>query len=305
MASHPFHEGEIAVQARAGERDIAERVGAGITSRIQPGALGFLSRQRMLVVASTGDDGSMWVSAWSGAPGFVTSEDGARVSISRALMSTSAADPVLPRLAPGRDVGMLAIELSTRRRLRISGALEAISADEIRIAVRESVANCPKYIQRRTPRDAAQSGQADLASGRALNDEQRGLVERVDTAFVGSLHHTRGVDASHRGGEPGFIRAIDEKTLRVPDYRGNSLFMTLGNIEADPRASLVAVDFDRRLAVSFSGVARLRFGQEDPGQPTGGTGRYWELAVREWVQFDFATAIEWALVDRSPYNPQL
>jgi len=74
---------------------------------------------------------------------------------------------------------------------------------------------------------------------------------------------------------------------------------------SDPRASLVAVDFDRRLAVSFSGSARLRFGAEDAAQPTGGTGRYWELTVSEWTQFGFAPAIEWTLVDRSPYNPPL
>jgi predicted pyridoxine 5'-phosphate oxidase superfamily flavin-nucleotide-binding protein len=302
----PFHDGEIAVQARAGERDMAERVGAGIGSRIMPGALGFLVRQRLLAVACAGDAGAMWVSAWPGQPGFVSSEDGGRVRISRALMTASAGDPVLPRLAAGRDVGMLAIELPTRRRLRINGTVDTISEDEIVVVVRESVANCPKYIQRREPRDADGSATVTpVVSGGSLDASRRALVERVDTVFVGSVHSSRGVDASHRGGAPGFIRVVGENTLRVPDYRGNGMFMTLGNIEADPRASLVAVDFDRRLAVSFSGSARLRFGAEDPAQPTGGTGRYWELTVGEWTQFGFAPAIEWTLVDRSPYNPPL
>jgi hypothetical protein len=140
-------------------------------------------------------------------------------------------------------------------------------------------------------------------SGYTIDDERRTLVERADTAFVGSLHPSRGVDASHRGGEPGFIHVLDAETLRVPDYAGNSMFLTLGNFEVDPRASLAVVDFDRARVVSFSGRARLRFTGELPGHPTGGTGRYWELSVREWVEFDLPLAMRWDLLDSSPFNP--
>jgi hypothetical protein len=139
-------------------------------------------------------------------------------------------------------------------------------------------------------------------SGRELDEERRALVERADTAFVGSLHPTRGVDASHRGGAPGFIHVVDTTTLRVADYPGNGMFMTLGNFEIDSRASLAVLDFERGRVVSFSGSARLRFEVEDPQHPTGGTGRYWDLAVREWVQCDLPTA-GWQLIDRSPFNP--
>ena len=129
------------------------------------------------------------------------------------------------------------------------------------------------------------------------------LIASADTAFVGSVHPTRGADASHRGGFPGFIKIVDATTLRVPDYPGNSLFMTLGNFEVDPRASLAVLDFERGRMVSFSGSARLRFGAEDPRHPTGGTGRYWDLTVRKWVQFDLSPAVRWELVEASPYNP--
>jgi hypothetical protein len=139
-------------------------------------------------------------------------------------------------------------------------------------------------------------------SGRELDEDRRALVEHADTAFVGSLHPRRGVDASHRGGAPGFIRVVDTTTLRVADYPGNGMFMTLGNFEIDSRASLAVVDFERGRVVSFSGSARLRFEMEDPQHPTGGTGRYWDLTVREWVQEDLPTA-RWQLIDRSPFNP--
>ncbi len=129
------------------------------------------------------------------------------------------------------------------------------------------------------------------------------LLERADTAFVGSLHPARGVDASHRGGVPGFIQVVDATTLRVPDYPGNSMFMTLGNFEVDSRASLAVLDFEGGQVVSFSGSAHLRFGEDDPQRQTGGTGRYWDLAVREWVQFELPCALRWELLDPSPFNP--
>jgi predicted pyridoxine 5'-phosphate oxidase superfamily flavin-nucleotide-binding protein len=304
MSHEPFHEGELAVQERAGERDLARRTGTGISSRIVEGALPFLERQRLLAITTAGDDSGLWTSVWCGGPGFVTSADGQRVSIRPALMSVSADDPVFRRLAIGRDVGMLAIEITSRRRLRINGTVAMITADEIRIVVRESVGNCPKYIQRRDPRTVnTPLPGSSSQSGQALDDERRELFERVDTAFVGSLHPVRGADASHRGGKPGFIRVVNATTLRVPDYRGNGMFMTLGNFESDPRASLVAVDFEHGRVVSFSGDAHLRYGVEDPHHPTGGTGRYWELNVREWVQFDLPPSVRWALIDASPFNP--
>jgi uncharacterized protein len=304
MRNQPFHEGEIAVQERVGERENARRNSLGISSRITTAALPFLARQRLLALTIAGDDGDLWTSVWFGQPGFVTSADGQRVSLRRALMAVSPDDPVLKRLAIGREVGMLAIELASRRRLRMNGTIEATSEDGMRIVVRESVPNCPKYIQRRQPFDVspAPTSPTISESGRELDEDRRALVEHADTAFVGSLHPTRGVDASHRGGAPGFVRVVDTTTLRVADYPGNGMFMTLGNFEIDSRASLAVVDFERGRVVSFSGSARLRFEAEDPQHPTGGTGRYWDLVVREWVQDDVPTA-RWQLIDRSPFNP--
>ena len=305
MPTQPFHDGEIAVQERAGERDLARRHGAAISSRIVPGALSFLARQCLLALSAAGDDGHLWTSVWCGEPGFVQSADGQRVSILPSLLAASPDDPVLPRLVIGRDLGILAIEFASRRRLRINGTVDAISADQIGVFVRESVPNCPKYIQRRQPHDVSMAPSTPRPSewGRTVDEERRALIERADTAFVGSLHPARGVDASHRGGAPGFIQVVDATTLRVPDYPGNSMFMTLGNYAIDSRASLAALDFERGQVVSFSGSARLHFEVENPQHPTGGTGRYWDFVVREWVQFELPCALRWELLDASPFNP--
>jgi len=304
MTNHPFHDGEIAVQERTDERDAARRHGAGIGSRIVPGALPFLARQRLIAVSIAGDDGHLWTSVWGGAPGFVHSEDGQRVEIASTMAATSPDDPVRPRAAAGRDIGMLAIELESRRRLRINGTIEAGSGDLV-VLVRESVGNCPKYIQQRQPHDVSSTASfvPRGEQGDILNGDTRQLIERADTAFVGSLNPERGVDTSHRGGSPGFIEVVDGSTLRVPDYPGNSLFMTLGNFAIDPRASLAVIDFERGRLLALSGSTQLEFDADDPHRRTGGTQRFWTFAIREWVQFDLPRGVRWELLERSPLNP--
>ena len=304
MTNQPFHDGEIAVQERAGERNIALRHGAGIGSRIAPGALSFLARQRLIAVSIAGDDGHLWTSVWHGTPGFVHSDDGQRVDISPSMMVLSPHDPARPRALAGRGIGMLAIELESRRRLRINGTIEADDSDLV-VFVRESVGNCPKYIQRRQPHDAPSPGSfsGPDVRGRRLNDDARELVKRADTAFVGSLHPERGLDTSHRGGSPGFIDVVDASTLRMPDYPGNSLFMTLGNFAIDPRASLAVVDFEHGRLLSLSGSAQLEFEADDSHQLTVGTRRFVNFTIREWVQFELPHDVRWELVDASPFNP--
>jgi predicted pyridoxine 5'-phosphate oxidase superfamily flavin-nucleotide-binding protein len=304
MSTQPFHDGEIAVQERAGERDIARQRGAIIGSRIVPGALPFLAQQRLIAVSIAGDAGHLWTSVWGGAPGFVHSADGQRVEITASMMTPSPDDPVRPRAAVGRDIGMLAIDFATRRRLRINGTIEADSS-ELVVLVRESVPNCPKYIQRRQSYDVSPpTSFADPdRRGHVLDGETRELLERADTAFVGSLHPDRGVDTSHRGGSPGFIEVVGPTKLRVPDYPGNSMFMTLGNFAIDSRASLAVVDFERGRLLSLSGSAHMDFDADDPHQLTGGTRRFWDFEVREWIQFELPRGVRWELLEASPFNP--
>jgi hypothetical protein len=306
MRNNPFHEGEIVVQERTGERDIAVRNGAAISAHIGPGALSFLARQRLVAVSAAEDAGRLWTTVWSGKPGFVQSADGQRVTFRHALMQTSPDDPVLSGgLAAGRELGVLAIDFASRRRSRINGTVESVSADVMEIAVRESLANCPKYIERRQPHDLSASSPAPLSErGVMLDERRRALISRADTAFVGSVHPTRGLDTSHRGGASGFIHSVDARTLRIPDYPGNSMFLTLGNFSVDPRASLTALDFEGGRILAMSGSARLRFGAEDRDQASGGTGRYWDFSMEQWMEFAFPSSVQWEWLDSSPYNPQ-
>src|SRR5262249_50188119 len=159
-------------------------------------------------------------------PGLASTVDGSTVVLDWT-------DP--PALRAGAPIGLLAIELETARRLRINGRIARVSGGRIEIAVRESYGNCPKYIQRRCV-VALDGVGAPAIEGRGLDGPRRELIERANTAFVASRHPSHGADVSHRGGNPGFLRVLDAATIRVPDYRGNGLFNTLGNLVVEPRA---------------------------------------------------------------------
>jgi uncharacterized protein len=304
-----YHRGEIAVQERAGERAIAERRAAIIAARLADGARAFLAEQSVVAVAAEGPDGSPLTSLWCGEPGLLRADDsGEHVELAAEHDFTLPDDVVRPQVRVGAALGLLVIDLSTRRRLRINGAVTRVDAHGVGLRVRETFGNCIKYIQRReltAERRTAPDEQRDnvVAAGRVLDAERRAFISRADTLFVGSVHGERGIDVSHRGGEPGFVHIDDDATLRIPDYSGNSMYQTFGNFEVDSRAGVAVIDFERRRVLSIAGRASTSFGVEDPRHPTGGTGRYWTLMVERWVDHALPRALSWTLVDRSPFNP--
>lgn len=295
-----FHDGELAVQARTGERAAADRHAPMIAGRLSEPARAFVTRQDIVALSALDAGGAPWASLWRGAPGFLTADAyGGRLVVSAGSTATDAADPVLQHLSTGAPVGALVIDFATRQRLRVNGVVVHASHAAVEIAVREAFGNCVKYIRRRTAgtNAAADGGAARAAIGVSLGEEQRGIIARADTMFVASLHPDRGLDVSHRGGPSGFVRVIDGRTLRVPDYRGNSLFQTLGNFEADARAGLAVLDFDGHRLLSLTGHAVTSFDGDDQVQAPGATGRYWTLTIDRWIQFPFAPGASWTLIE--------
>jgi uncharacterized protein len=304
----PFHEGEIAVQERTGEREQGARNGAILHDFVTPPACRFLGRQRLLAVALPDGEGRPWASVWLGEPGFVSCDDTQTVRLVTSPPPWAEEDPSAAMVVAGGRLGLLSIDLATRQRLRINGSIRSVSRDGISLAVEESFANCPKYIQQRllgAETEASTGGTSGplLLRGTVLGDAQRDLIERADTLFVASHHRERGLDASHRGGTPGFVRVVGERTLRFPDYPGNSMFQTLGNLELDPRAGVAVLDFERARLLCLRGSSKTILGEDDPTHPSGGTGRYFELDIAEWVELPFAKLSEARLIERSPFNP--
>jgi predicted pyridoxine 5'-phosphate oxidase superfamily flavin-nucleotide-binding protein len=170
-------------------------------------------------------------------------------------------DPLADTLRDGTPLGLLGLEPQTRRRNRMNGTVVACSDAAFTVRVDQSFGNCPQYIQAREPRRVDDAPGATQGLGATLNEAARTLVERADTLFIASAY-ADGVDVSHRGGKPGFVRidvdaAHGHTTLTLPDFRGNNLFNTLGNIAAHPRAGLLFVDPARGDVLQLTGDAEI------------------------------------------------
>jgi len=294
------------VQDQAGERDIADRNGQMLASAIPAAAGEFLGRQRLVFVARVDGDGRPWASGAEGVEGFIRVVDGTHLEIDTTSASTPLGDPVWDEIKPHDALGMLFLEPATRRRFRVNG--RAIHAPpRLTLKVREAYPNCRKYIQLHTHDDAIPETGVRMEGARrgvVLEAAHRRWIRGAGTTFVASDHPERGPDISHRGGEPGFMTFLNQRTLLIPDYPGNSLFNTLGNLMVRPVAGLLIPDFSSGRALHLTGEARVLFDSERPDWESGGTGRYWSLEVSEWVETSMIPRYRWIPGERSPHNPR-
>lgn len=299
-----FHSGERAVQECAGEATIAERNIAVLTDSVIAGARPFIAKQFMVALSSIDESGDVWASLLFGKPGFLRTYDGKTIQIDVQEKERDESDPLWTNIEHHRDLGMLFIEIASRRRYRVNGTVERIDGHGVELAIREAYPNCPKYIQRRHLRQLGETRlPVQSAKGATIRGGIETLIRQADTIFIASRHAENGADASHRGGGPGFVRVVDETTLRIPDYHGNSLFNTLGNFKVDPRAGLCIPDFEHGQLLQLTGTVSVQWNQDDTADETGGTKRFWEFKVSRWILRDIPQHLEWEYLDASPFNP--
>jgi hypothetical protein len=302
----PFHEGELQAQKLAGELAEGESNGAMIGDKLMLGALNFIRAQRMAIVSSRDAQGRRWASILLGAAGFMEPDNRKTLRISIDAADNDPDDVLWGNLRADEHLGILIIQLHNRQRLRING--RGHFADGVlTLSVEESYVNCPKYITRRefvvAPLPAGSEGNRSASQGRKLGKPQIALLRATDVLFLATGHPQRGADASHRGGNPGFVEVIDANMLRIPDYSGNSLFNTLGNLLVDPHYGLLVPDFHNGRMLQLTGTAKIKWSEQDPQHCTEGTGRFMELHVDEWRERPLAAKATEAAPEYSPYNP--
>jgi hypothetical protein len=95
-----------------------------------------------------------------------------------------------------------------------------------------------------------------------FNDEDRAFIGRSAMFFVATSDASGQPDCSYKGGLPGFVRVLDDRTLCIPDYDGNGMYRTWGNVLVNPKVGLLFVDFERPNRLRVNGVARV--GADDP-----------------------------------------
>lgn len=295
----PFHHGEIRIQERTGTRATARRTEGGIHRTMPVQAQLFLEQRRLVVLGTTDRDDRPWASVLTGEPGFAHVPDPATIRIVAVPVS---GDPLSGNLAAGRFAGMTAADLSRRMRLRVNGRLDRDRDGAILIRTDQVYSNCPKYIQAREYDRIAEVEPAVPIRRGSLTETQREWIRSADTFFIATANPGEGADASHRGGMPGFIRAEGNR-LTWPDYRGNSMFCTLGNIEVHPRAGLVFPDFCTGATLQVTGRASIDWdARSSAGVP--GAERLVVLEVEEVVEIVGAFRLRLRLLEYSRFNPE-
>jgi hypothetical protein len=211
-------------------------------------------------------------------------------------------DPLAGHLRTGAFAGLLAIDLAARRRMRVNGRLECAAGRPITIRVDQVYSNCPKYIQRRAAEEGVpQEAPRTFQRAESLSEEQRAWIRRADSFFIATLHPDAGADASHRGGMPGFV-SVDGDRLVWPDYAGNLMYNTLGNIAVHPRAGLLFPDFESGAMLQVTGRAAIEWDPVRTAEVPGAE-RLVELVVEELVEIAGVLPPFVRLLDYSPFNP--
>lgn len=259
----------------------------------------FYENLPFVIIGHADDEGWPWASMLTGRPGFMYSPDPAILEIST---TPHPGDPLADSLSVGRPVGLLGLEFATRRRNRMNARIAETGQGSVTLKVDQAFGNCPRYIQTRAfefvrePRTGG--GDAAPETFESLDDEATAMISAADTFFVSSYIAARddatieGVDASHRGGRPGFVR-VEGDTLTIPDYSGNNYFNTLGNIVLNPKAGLLFADFENGDLLMLTGTAEIIW---DGPEVTAfkGADRAWRFTLDHGRRLPDALPLRWS-----------
>lgn len=293
----PFHAGELRAHALAG----GGPPGFAIRDAMPDQHRDFFAKLQYVILATSDANGLPVATIVTGPAGFIDAPDARTLHIGRGARWQA---NVPPLLQPGQPVGVLGIDLGNRRRNRANGIVRRIDEDGVALQVTQSFGNCPKYIQIREVMHDAESAAraAETKNLDQLDAAAIDVITQADTFFVASGVDMRnsegGIDVSHKGGHPGFVR-IDGNTLTIPDFTGNRYFNTLGNLLVDDRAALLFVDFANGDLLHLQGRTEIVW-EVPEAERFDGAERLWRFHVQRVQRTAHAIPLRWALQEVSP-----
>ena len=291
----PFHAGEQQVQQRLGVRAVEEWARQVVRPFLPEQHRAFHTALPFLVAAARDRQGRPWATLLVGADGFVTSPDPRSLVIDAQPVT---GDALAGALVEGADLGLLGIEFSTRRRNRLNGRIGRDGAGALVCAVEQCFGNCPQYIHEREWHRVAGEPAGTPLRSRHLSATQRAWIASADTLFTASGYRgagaspSFGMDASHRGGERGFVAVESDTRLVFPDYAGNNHFNTIGNLVLDPRAGLLFVDFATGSLLQLTGRATIDWDSAAVARVPGAR-RLVVFEIEEIVELPAALPLRW------------
>ncbi|MFY1667689.1 pyridoxamine 5'-phosphate oxidase family protein [Pseudomonas sp. Pseu.R1] len=301
----PWHAGELRVQNHAGVAERMDVIGRKFVRDYMPDQhREFYEQIPYLIVGAVDEEGWPWASMMDAYEGFITTPDARQLDIH---WLPQADDPVSAAFKPGEALGLLGIDLHTRRRNRLNGHIQSLDEQGFSLAVEYSYGNCPQYIQLRPLQDVDPLSVVErppVQAMDALDDAAVATIRNADTFFVASYVDLEGdqphrsVDVSHRGGRAGFVR-IEGDVLTVPDFAGNLFFNTIGNFMVNPRAGLVFIDFATGEMLHVAGhVTVILDGPEIAAFQ--GAERLWQVKVQKVLRRPAALRSRWGFEGFSP-----
>jgi len=135
-----------------------------------------------------------------------------------------------------------------------------------------------------------------------VTDDDRAFIEARDMFFLATADSQGRPNCSYKGGDPGFVRVVSPTTIAFPNYDGNGMYLSMGNLLANPHVGLLFLDFERQRRLRLNGTASV-----DPADPL--TAQYPEaqfvvrVAVREIFPNCPRYIHKYQLVERSRFVP--
>ena len=302
-----FHPGEVKIQAEAGsDTDHYEAMSAHMMiPDLKENEVRFVEDRTFSAVASIDAETRPWASVLFAAgdgPLFTVESP----TVVRIMAHPDNGDPLLPNIDATGELGVLYFDPSKRRRSKSMGRATVLDDRSIRYEMTRNFGLCPKYIYKRdhqpAPTQPAPTHTPAAEPGVALSTQDTKQLRETDTLFLASFYPEHGADATHRGGGPGFVSVLSPTRIEIPDYVGNGMFNTIGNLVLDSRLGLTTVDFTTGRTLQLTGRGTVR------RDPTGaGPGH---LEAERTVTLDIDQVIvsnavvgSWTDVEASPYNP--
>lgn len=305
IMSNIFHSGQLAVQRITGEEKIAEMRIPMLKTSLHPRSLPFIEHQVVAFPGSEDSDGNIWLSLLVGERGFITTPSLQEIQFDLSKIKSNRNDIFFKNIKNNPTVGLLFFEAARRARYRAWGTARQ-EGDQLSFDIRMGYPSCPKHIQVETIELSDQPTTLDTKydNGTTLGPLEKKWILGAHTFYVGTQTKKGDIEASHRGGDPGFIEILDNGLIRVPDYLGNSMYSTLGNIYENPKAALLFVDYKKGETLQLTGVAELQFDQNDGDDfyKSGETGRFWTFQPKQWIRTIDHHKVKSEFIDFSPYN---
>ncbi len=295
-----YHSGELTVQKRVGVEILAERVGRGIHMTMPYIAQEFLTAQSFAIASSVDKQSRVWASILTGETGFLQIIDDQTIQIN---LQPAQHEHMLSHLETNPHLGLLVIDLATRQRMRVNGTVVQTPTG-LMLVIEQVYSNCQKYIQRRAL-STRESGKAEIKQMNGLSDDHQAWIQQADTMFIASYHANGGADASHRGGNPGFVHVLSSQKIEFPDYAGNMMFNTLGNIAENPQTGLLFINFSQGHILQLTGKASIIWDNAARMANFPKAERLVEFEVEEVREVRNILPMSFSLEEFSPHNPSL